>query len=375
VEHRILPAPPRIAFVAAALIAVAAAVAFSTPRAPAAASPRASVADARVIEDGAAAEVVFTVSLNRRATRTAVLRYRTIDATATAGADYAARTGRLTFRRGQRRKQVRVTIRQDAKDEVDETFALRLLRARGAKIGLARRTATATVVDDDGPAGTPPATPLTDRVQATINLDYRTMKIQQCQSNNDGRPGDPATGIYAELETVYGGTVTSQDPRLAGTIEAFGQGLARAEPDDGPFLPDTGQAGMVQGTFTITAAADGRKTKGAFFATVGRSASGGSAGVLQFEGLLQGSVDYLDPAKRNAANDDDFDGGQIVGNFRGASDTWTADKVTLDLGGLAPADDAEQPAFIQGGECGGPVQERKRGDPVFMPMPGPPSSR
>lgn len=368
-----LPRNKRIACIVLAVLTAAAAAGLLTPGAPAASSPRASVGDVRVVEDGAPAEVVFTVGLDRRATRTVILRYRTIDASATAGSDYVSRTGHLTFRRGQRRKTVRVTVRQDAEDEIDETFSLRLLRARGAKIGLARRTATATLVDDDGPAGTPPETPFTDRVQATINLDFRTMKIQQCQSNNDGRPGDPPTGIYAELETVYDGTVTSQDPRLAGKIEALGKGLARAEPDDGPFLPDTGQAGLVQGPFTITAAADGRKTRGTFFATVGRSASGGSAGVLQFEGLLQGSIDYLDPSKRNAANDDDFDGGQILGNFRGASDTWTADKVTLDLGGLAPADDAEQPAFIQGGQCGGPVQERKRGDPVFMPMPGPPS--
>jgi hypothetical protein len=365
--------PSRIARATCAVPVVALALAaVTTVPAAAAPSPRASVADARLMEDDATAEVVLAVTLSRKPKRSVVLRYVTADATATAGTDYFARTGRLTFRRGQRRKQIRVIVRPDAVDEADEAFTVRLLRARGAKVGLARRTATATLVDDDGPAGTAPEAPFTDRVQATINLDYRTMKIQQCQSNNDGRPGSPPSGIYAELETVYDGAVTSQDPRLAGTIDAVGKGLARAEPDDGPFLPDTGQAGIVQGPFTITAAADGRKTKGTFFATVGRSASAGSAGVLQFEGLLQGSVDYQTPAKRTATDDGDFDGGQIIGSFRGASDTWTADKVTLDLGGLS-ADDAEQPAFIQGGECGGPVQNRKRGDPVFAPMPGPPS--
>lgn len=363
-DFRWMPAAAVLACVAAVLVAV---------QAPAAPSTKASVADVRVVEDGPAAEVVFVVSLSRRATRAVVLSYATADATATAGEDYAPRTGRLTFRRGERRKRVRVTVRQDARDEADESFTLRIARAGGAKVGLTRATAGATLVDDDGPAGTAPATPLTDRLQATINLSFKTMKIQQCQSNNDGRPGNPPTGIYAELETEYDGTVTSQDPRLAGTIEAVGKGLARAEPDDGPFLPDSGQAGMVQGPFTITAAADGRKTRGTFFATVGRTASAGSAGVLQFEGLLVGSVDYLDPAKRRADNDDDFDGGQLLGNFRGASDTWTADKVTLDVGGLAPADDAEQPTFIQAGDCGGPVQVRRRGDPPFAPMAGPPT--
>ncbi len=364
---------PLLIVVASALAAFALAALISV-RAPAATrAPRVSIADVRVAEDAPASEAVFTVSLDRPARRAVVLRYTTVAATATAGEDFAARTGRFTFRRGQRRQAIHVVVHRDTTRESDETFTVRLSRARGARVALARRTATATVVDDDGPAGTPPSTPFTDRVQATINLDFRTMKIQQCQSGNDGRPGNPPTGIYAELETVYGGTVTSQDPRLAGTIEALGHGLARAEPDDGPFLADTGQAGLVQGTFTITAAADGRKTRGTFFSTVGRSASAGSAGVLQFEGLLQGETDPLPEAKRNPNNDDDFDGGQLIGNFRGASDTWTADKVTLDLGGLPPADDAEQPAFIQAGDCGGPVQMRKRGDPPFTPMPGPPS--
>jgi len=361
--------------VCAATLAVLPASALGAPR------PTASVSDVTVTEGNAGVtRASFRIDLSRAAPRRVKLNFATADGSATAGADYTARRGPVTVGRGKRSRMVRIAIRGDTLDEPDEAFSVTVTRRRGARVRIVDGRALVTIVDDDppaatppstvpGPAGNPPATPFTDRTQATIVLDFLEMKIQQCLSANDGRSGNPPPGIYAELATSYDGTVVSEDPRLKGKIEAFGAGLARAEPDDGPFLPDTGQAGLVQGTFTITADADGRKTRGQFFTTVGRSASPADPGVLQFEGLLTGAVDYLEEGRRDATNDTDFDGGSLIANIRGASTDWTADRVRLDLGGLPPSDDAEQPAFIQGGECGGPVQTRKRGDPPFTPMP------
>jgi len=370
--------PSRIGRLALVVCAVALAVLPSA--ALGATRPTATVNDVSVTEGNTGVRrASFRIDLSRRAQRRVKLNFATKDGTATAGADYTARRGPVTVGRGKRSRVVRIAVRGDTLDEPDEAFSVTIRRRRGARVWIVDGRSVLTIIDDDSPAatppqsvpapaGSPPATPFTDRTQATILLDFREMKIQQCLSANDGRSGDPPPGIYAELETSYDGTVVSEDARLQGKIEAFGAGLARAEPDDGPFLPDTGQAGLVQGTFTITADADGRKTRGQFFTTVGRSASPADPGVLQFEGLLTGAVDYLEESKRDATNDTDADGGSLIGNIKGASTDWTADRVRLDLGGLA-SDDAEQPAFIQGGECGGPVQTRKRGDPPFSPMP------
>lgn len=325
----------------------------------AAAASRPSVSAPRVTEgDAGTRPAAFRVTLAHAATRPVRLRFATRSGTAGSG-DFVARTGLLHFGRGARVRTIRVNVRGDTEDEPDETFSV--------LVGATR--ATARIIDDDGPSGSPPPSPFTDRTQATFVLDFLRMRIQQCFSQNDGRPANPPTGVYAELETRYTGTVVSQDKRLQGKIELLGKGLARAEPDDGPFLPDTGQAGLVRGPFTITADADHRKTRGQFYATVGRSASPADPGVLQFEGLLQGGVDYLPSSRRTNTNDTDFDGGQLIANFRGSSSNWTGDQVRGDIGGLPPTDDTEQPAFIQGGDCGGPVQLRKRGDPPFVPMP------
>ena len=60
--------------------------------------------------------------------------YATADGTATAGEDYTARKGELTFDPGETEKTVRVPVLDDAIDEGEETFTLRLTNASGAVI-------------------------------------------------------------------------------------------------------------------------------------------------------------------------------------------------------------------------------------------------
>ena len=75
--------------------------------------------------------------------------YATSDGTATAGEDYAAASGTLTFAAGDTSKTVAVTVTDDAADELGETLALTLSNASGAAI--ADATATGTIEDDDRP--------------------------------------------------------------------------------------------------------------------------------------------------------------------------------------------------------------------------------
>ena len=61
--------------------------------------PGLAVADARV-EEAANATVDFAVTLSRASSSTVTVDYATSDGTATAGSDYTATSGTLTFRAG-----------------------------------------------------------------------------------------------------------------------------------------------------------------------------------------------------------------------------------------------------------------------------------
>ena len=92
--------------------------------------PKISVADARVRE-AAGATLDFEVTLSAPAPGPVTVDYRTVDASAKAGADYAARQGTLTFRAGETMKTVSVTVLDDAHDEGREILVLTLDNARG----------------------------------------------------------------------------------------------------------------------------------------------------------------------------------------------------------------------------------------------------
>ena len=76
----------------------------------------------------------FTVNLDRNAASTVTVDYQTADGTATAGSDYTAANGTLSFGPGERTKTVSVSILQDSHDEGEETLVLRLSNASGAVI-------------------------------------------------------------------------------------------------------------------------------------------------------------------------------------------------------------------------------------------------
>ena len=77
--------------------------------------------------------------------------WATADGTATAGTDYDAGSGVVTFVPGQTEQTITVTVLNDAVDEESETFTVRLSNASG-DAGVARSTATVTILDDEGEA-------------------------------------------------------------------------------------------------------------------------------------------------------------------------------------------------------------------------------
>ena len=110
--------------------------------------PTLSVGDASLAEGNSGTkQMVFTVSLSQAATGPVTVNYATANGTATAGQDYVAKSGTITFAAGETQKTVSVTINGDKVAELNESLALNLSSPSGAT--LADGAAVGTILTDD----------------------------------------------------------------------------------------------------------------------------------------------------------------------------------------------------------------------------------
>ncbi len=126
------------------------------------AQPALSIDDISVNEgNSGTTTATFTVSLSAASGQTVTVNYATADGTATAGSDYVARSGTLTFAPGVTAQGIAVIVNGDTAVESNETFSVGLSGAGNATI--ARGTGTANILNDDAvvtisPASLPAAT-------------------------------------------------------------------------------------------------------------------------------------------------------------------------------------------------------------------------
>ena len=104
------------------------------------------VADASV-QEGPNAVLEFVVTLDRTLPIPTSVDYATADGTATAGQDYTATTGTLTFAAGETRQTVRVPVLDDAIDDDGETLTLTLTNSDVAIIEDGQATGTINNAD------------------------------------------------------------------------------------------------------------------------------------------------------------------------------------------------------------------------------------
>ncbi|MGH3665010.1 MAG: S8 family serine peptidase [Egibacteraceae bacterium] len=110
--------------------------------------PALRAGDARVTEGNSGSKAMrFAVRLSRASAKTIRVDFRTVAGTARSPSDYAAKSGTLTFRPGQTRRKVAVSIKGDRRRERNEIFRLRLSSPRNAVLG--RKNGTGTIVNDD----------------------------------------------------------------------------------------------------------------------------------------------------------------------------------------------------------------------------------
>ncbi|HSY51697.1 MAG TPA: ELWxxDGT repeat protein [Thermoanaerobaculia bacterium] len=115
---------------------------------PLSSGPRLTINDIRVPEgDSGTTAARFTVSLSAASAQTVTVDYATSDGTATAGSDYDAVSGTLTFAAGETSKNIDVPVRGDVIPENNETFLVTLRNASGA--ALAKASGFAIIDDDD----------------------------------------------------------------------------------------------------------------------------------------------------------------------------------------------------------------------------------
>ena len=111
-----------------------------------------SINDVTVTEGNAGtANATLSVTLSPAATGTVTVSFATANGTATAGSDYVANSGTLTFNPGETVKTVTVVVNGDTTVEGNETFFVNLSAPSGATISDGQ--GQGTITNDDSGAG------------------------------------------------------------------------------------------------------------------------------------------------------------------------------------------------------------------------------
>ncbi|MGB3509920.1 MAG: Calx-beta domain-containing protein [Microcoleaceae cyanobacterium] len=109
-----------------------------------------SISDATVTEgDSGTKRATFKVTLDKESAQTVKVDYQTADSTATAGSDYRAKAGTVTFKPGKKTKRIRIPITGDTQVEDLEYFWVQLRNARNAEIDQDNRAGLGSIRNND----------------------------------------------------------------------------------------------------------------------------------------------------------------------------------------------------------------------------------
>jgi hypothetical protein len=162
--------------------------------------PQVSINKVSVKEgNGGTSNATFTVNLSAPSAVLVTVDYATIDGTATAGSDYLATSGTLTYAPGETSKTITVQVIGDRIAEPNETFGVSLGNATGATI--AGGPGIGTILDDEprisisdvskkeGRAGQTTAFTFTVTLSSAydqpVTMAYRTVDGTATTSDND----------------------------------------------------------------------------------------------------------------------------------------------------------------------------------------------
>jgi Tol biopolymer transport system component len=166
--------------------------------------------------------VTFEVTLSGADARAISIDWRTADGSATAGEDYRAAGGQVTFAPGQTTAFISVEVLGDSVREADETFSIELANPQNAKLGRAR--AQLTILNDDlfAPLPSPPPAPPAGGVARTSGAPAASCATKLVRGNAVMRGcfngGGKATGTVALnglTIDLRGGVLTATDDEVS----------------------------------------------------------------------------------------------------------------------------------------------------------------
>ena len=159
---------------------------------------------------------VLTLTLNNPSAVPVTVTYNTSNNTATAPADYTGSSSSVTFAPGTMLATLQVSVTEDALDEINETFDVKLTGAANASIGTPSQSAV-TIVDNDG---TPTAS--FGRAAYDVSEGAGTAVIDVVLSNPS------ASQITVSFQTSDGTAVASSDYGAANGTITFAPGATTA---------------------------------------------------------------------------------------------------------------------------------------------------
>ena len=287
--------------------------------------PKFSINSPSVAEgDSSTANLEFTVTLSgtRSSSSPLSVDYASSDGTATAGTDYTAVSGTLTFASGVTSRTVAVSVTGDTTDESNETVVLTLSNA-SAGTGISTATGTGTIRDDDpnfsinspsvvegdsGPVNLVFTVTLSASASSPYTVDYADAGTGTATSGTDYTAVTGSTLTFAAGETsktitvsVTGDTVDESNETVAitlsnassGTAISTATGTGTIRDDDPKFSINSpsvteGDSSSVNLVFTVTLSASSTSQLTVDYAQTGGTATSGTdyaavtAGTLTF---------------------------------------------------------------------------------------------
>lgn len=276
-------------------------------------TPAVTIDDSRAVEgDSGTTNMTFKLHLNQVTTSAVTVQYATADGTATAGSDYTASSGTVTWNAGDTSdKQITVPVIGDTVIESDETFFVNLSNA-SSNARISRPQATGTIVDDDGTAsasiddvtvtegdsGTSDATftvTLSKTSSSTITVDYATADGSATAGSDytpetgslSFSPGETSKTIAVPIvgdtthEETESFTVNLSNPSNAVISKGQGTGTILDNDSDPSISIDDvavteGNSGTTDANFTITLSKASSSQVTVNYATADNTATAGS---------------------------------------------------------------------------------------------------